>query len=324
MTIPRGGGYNELMLRLRDGAGAKYHSIIYGNILAGLSFLSLALITARLLVPVIGSNAEAQDTSIEIGPYTMSMTSASTVSINATPTPAQAIYTGTDNLELVNTCPDGAIITLTTSSEETNSLTPVQLGSNSHDILATTTTSLDNNSWGYALGSTNEYHAVPKKGTTPATIYDGTTAQATSLTIPVKYGVKIDNTIPSGAYSADVVYSLTPKSGCLGYTVIWDMDGGTRKDGVTYPSLLGWEDTVDLSTLAPTRTGYIFTGWTNGTTGFTGSETTASINTANTKTVTMKAKWTKLMAENLEYTPPTGVTCTDAQCMIDYLSNKLN
>ena len=297
---------------------------MYGNILVGLSFLSLTFLTVKTFAPDIKSNAETQNISETVGPYTMSMSNDTVASINITPTASQTVYTGTNNLTVKNTCPDGATITLTTNSTTSNSLVRTGTDSGTKEIPATSTSALSNNSWGYALDNTDTYNAVPKKGTTPATIYDAVSAQTTNLTIPVKYGVKTDNTLPSGTYSADVVYSMSPKSGCLGYTVTWDMDGGTRKDGVTYPSLLGWGDTVNLSTLTPTRTGYIFTGWANGTATFDGTETNANINSANTKTVTIKAKWTKLMAENLEYTPPTGVTCTNAQCMIDYLSNKLN
>lgn len=289
-----------------------------------MAFLTFAFLSFTLISPIVSSNAEAQTISETVGPYTMSMSNDTVASINITPTASQTVYTGTNNLTVKNTCPDGATITLTTNSTTSNSLVRTGTDSGIKEVPATSTTALGNNSWGYALNNTNTYNAVPKKGTTPATIYDAVSAQTTNLTVPVKYGVRADNTLPSGTYSVDVVYSMIPKSGCLGYTVTWDMDGGTRKSGVTYPSLLGWGDTVNLSTLTPTRTGYIFTGWTNGTATFNGTETNANINSANTRTVTIKAKWTKLMAENLEYTPPTGVTCTNAQCMIDYLSNKLN
>ena len=315
---------NNMVVSFRKSNTLRSHQSVYGNILVGLSFMALTFLTVKTFAPDIKSNAETQNISETVGPYTMSMSNDTVASINITPTASQTIYTGTNNLTVKNTFPDGATITLTTNSTTSNSLVRTGTDSGIKEIPATSTTSLSNNSWGYALDNTETYNAVPKKGTTPATIYDAVSAQTTNLTVPVKYGIKTDNTLPSGTYSADVVYSMSPKSGCLGYTVTWDMDGGTRKDGATYPSLLGWGDTVDLSTLTPTRTGYVFTGWTNGTSTFDGTETNANINSANTKTVTIKAKWTKLMAENLEYTPPTGVTCTNAQCMIDYLNSKLS
>ena len=270
----------------------KVRQKVYGYLLVGFSFLVLTIITVKTLAPEIGVDAASQTASQTVGPYTMSMSNDSVATISITPTDSQAVYTGTNNLSVTNTCPSGASITMTTNSTSSNSLTRTGTDSLTKEIAATTTTALDNNSWGYALNSSSTYYAVPKKDATAATIYNATAAQTSALSVPVKFGVKVDNNIPSGTYTNDVLYTMTPKSGCLIYSLTWDMNSGTAKSGVTYPSSLSWGATIDLSTLTPTRSGYTFTGWSNGSSTFTGSETAANLNSGNANSVTVTAQWT--------------------------------
>ena len=71
----------------------------------------------------------------------------------------------------------------------------------------------------------------------------------------------------------------------------------------------------------PTRSGYGFLGWYTDLTA--GTKVTSSyIPSGN---ITLYAHWTDVMAENLSYTPPSGsgITCTDAQCMIEKLDEML-
>jgi len=274
-------------------AKLRSHQNIFGYILVGFSFLLLTLITVKTFAPEVKSEAANQTASQTVGPYTMSMSNDSVTNISIVPTASQQIYSASNNLSVINTCPAGASITMTTNSTSSNSLTRSATNSDTltKDIVATTSTSLDNNSWGYALNNSSTYYAVPKKGTTSATIYNATAAQTSALTVPVKFGVKTDNNLPSGTYSNDVVYTMTPKSGCNSYSVTWNYDGGTAKSGATYPTSLSWGQTVNLSTLTPTKSGYTFAGWTNGTSTFTGSETAANLNSANAKSVTLTAQW---------------------------------
>ena len=90
-------------------------------------------------------------------------------------------------------------------------------------------------------------------------------------------------------------------------------DGGTGATGATYPTELNWGQTVNLSTLTPTRDGYTFNGWSNGSDTFTGSETGADVNSGNSRSVTMTAQWTKnipatlyLYSSGNQYTDTTG------------------
>lgn len=265
---------------------------VCGYILIGFSFLILTFLTVKVLVPEINTNAATQTASETIGPWSLSMANDSEVNIDITPTATQTIYSATNNLSVTNSCTAGATITMNTNSEATNSLVRSGSDTATKEIPATTTTSLDDNSWGYALNNSSTYYAVPKKGAPAATIYNGTAAQTTALTVPVKFGVKVDNNIPSGTYTNDVIYTMTPNAGCLTYSVTWDLDGGTAASGKTYPTSLAWGATVNLKELKPTRDGYTFAGWTNGSSNYTGNETSANLNSGNATTVTVKAKWT--------------------------------
>ena len=113
---------------------------MYGNILVGLSFLSLTFLTVKTFAPDIKSNAETQNISETVGPYTMSMSNDTVASINITPTASQTVYTGTNNLTVKNTCPDGATITLTTNSTTSNSLVRTGKKSQQPQLLLSVTT----------------------------------------------------------------------------------------------------------------------------------------------------------------------------------------
>ena len=89
--------------------------------------------------------------------------------------------------------------------------------------------------------------------------------------------------------------------------------------------------TSNNSITIPEKTGYIFDGYYTGTNGSgtqyidsTGKLTSSASNTHFILNGTLYANWTRIMAENLGYTPPTGVSCTNTQCMIDYINQILN
>ena len=107
------------------------------------------------------------------------------------------------------------------------------------------------------------------------------------------FGIKVDNTIPSGAYTNDVIYTMTPNAGCLVYAVTWDANGGSLKANGAYPDSLNWNSTIDLTNTTPTRTGYVFAGWSNGTTTFTTDQADVNINPSNALNITMTAQWSK-------------------------------
>lgn len=211
---------------------------VCGYIMLGVSFMLLSFLTVKFLAPDVDSSAASQTAEQTVGPHTMSMANNSTSTINVTPTESQAVYSATNNLSVTNTCSAGATITMKTSGTS-NALTRTATAGDTltKTIAATTGTSLQNNSWGYSLDDGATWAAVPASNGTAATVYNESAARAaTASPISFKFGVKVDNSIPSGAYTNDVVYTMTPKAGCLTYSVTWNMNGGTAKSGATYPT----------------------------------------------------------------------------------------
>lgn len=282
--------------------GTKSYIYIYNSIV-GLSFLILTFLTVSLFAPQVKTNAETQSNNQVIGPYTMSMATEEAVAVEITPTATQKVYEKTSNVTAKNTCEAGARITMNMSSATTNALTRAAVDGDllTKEIAATTTNALDDNSWGYSLNNSATYAAVPKAGVTPAVVYDASTAQVANLTIPVKFGVKANDQIPSGTYVNEVVYTMTPKAGCLGYGINWNLNGGVAKAGATYVTTKNWGETINLNELTPTKDGYTFAGWNDGTTTYTAG--TVNVNLSNSKTVNLKAVWNLISyAGNFDFT----------------------
>lgn len=264
---------------------------MYGIILVGLSFLSLTFLTVKTFAPDIKSNAETQTASQTVGPYTMSISTDSLTSINITPTASQAVYTGTSAISYTNTCPHGMSVAMSSASSNTN-LTRSGSDSGTKTIPTISTgTDLADNTWGFSKDNGSTYNTIPALAN-PATIIDTTSATITAATLNLIYGVKTDNQLPSGSYSNDIIYTVSAKQQCLSYGITWNMNGGTAKSGATYPSSQSFGSTLDLTSLTPTKEGYEFTGWSNGTNTFDGTETVADINPTNSPSLTMTAQWT--------------------------------
>ena len=260
---------------------------IFGYILAFFSFLILTFITVKIFAPDISSDAATKNISDGSSAYTLSAGFDDTVSIPVTPTSSQAVYSKNHVVSVSNTCPSGATITMTSNSTASNALTRTGSDSGTKTIATTTGIStLDNDSWGYSIDNGVNYAGIPLKNGTAAKIYNGTKAETT--TVDVLYGVKTDNNLPSGTYTTDVVYTAAVSPSCLTYTVHFNTDGGT-----TFPDLtLNYGDKLDLTKYIPTKTGYVFAGYSNGTSTFTGTETAADINPSNSMTGTLTAKMT--------------------------------
>ena len=227
----------------------------------------------------------------------MSMSNDTEATISVTPTATQTIYQTSNDLTVSNTCSYGATITMKTSGTD-NSLSRSD-GVQSSIGATSGSTTLDEGTWGWSDDGTN-WSAVPDSNGTAATVYDESSS-ASSVNVPVNFGVKVDNSLPAGTYTNDVVYTMTPKTGCLTYDVTWDLDGGTAASGATYPTTLNWGATVDLTALTPTKSGYTFAGWTNGTDTFDGTEITANLNPNNSNSVTVTAIWEEDVSEYVLY-----------------------
>ena len=208
----------------------------FGNICCGFfvffSFLLFVLLSVKIII-----------LKSQVGPYSLSM-SAGNVNIDFIPTNEAKVYQKASNITVSNTCPYGATITIGASGSST-AMTQTVSGK-TYQIPATSSSDLSLNSWGYSITNGDSWLAMPLNSS-PATIYNSS-AQATSKSVPISYGIKANSTLTSGAYRIDLIYTITPKSGCYSYNINWDMAGGTKKSGVTYPASKGWNETINLST----------------------------------------------------------------------------
>ena len=265
------------------------------------SFLTLSFMIFQLFSPIVSSNAETENTAKVSTPAgTISIATEDNVTINITPTPTQKIYSKTTALKITNSCKKGATITLSTNKSHNN------LERQGADSLVKTIASvsgggtLTDNSWGYTLDNTT-YSPVPTKDQTPATIYNtntATTSTTTPETLNLTYAVKTDDTIPSGTYTNDLVYTVNVKPECLQYTLKFNLDNGTGKPGAVYTDRqLSYGTKVNLSDFTPTRTDYEFMGWiaiTNNpaiTPVTLAENSNIDVNPANETEVTLTAKW---------------------------------
>ena len=255
----------------------------------------------RFFSPIVSSNAETENTAKVSTPAgAISLATEDNVTINITPTPTQKIYSKTTALKITNSCKKGATITLSTNKSHNN------LERQGTDTLTktiasiTTTGNLTDNSWGYTLDNAT-YSPVPTKDQASDTIYNTNTATASTTTpenLNLTYAVKTDDTIPSGTYTNDLVYTVNVKPECLQYTLKFNLDNGTGKPGAVYADRqLSYGTKVNLADFTPTRTDYEFMGWIATTNNpattpvtFAGSSN-IDVNPANETEVTLKAKW---------------------------------
>ena len=254
----------------------------------------------QLFSPIVSSNAETENTAKVSTPAgTISLATEDNVTINITPTPTQKIYSKTTALKITNSCKKGATITLSTNKSH-NNLERQGADSLTKTIASVSGGTLTDHSWGYTLDNTT-YSPVPTKDQSPATIYNTNTATASTTTpesLNLTYAVKTDDTIPSGTYTNDLVYTVNVKPECLQYTLKFNLDNGTGKPGAIYTDRqLSYGTKVNLADFTPTRTNYEFMGWIATTNNPAVSSTiynpTANldVNPANETEVTLKAKW---------------------------------
>ena len=265
------------------------------------SFFALSFMIFQLFSPIVSSNAETENTAKVSTPSgTISLATEDNVTINITPTPTQKIYSKTTALKITNSCKKGATITLSTNKSH-NNLERQGTDDLAKTINATTATGdISDNSWGYTLDNAT-YSKVPTKDQSPATIYNTTSATASTTTpetLNLTYAVKTDDTIPSGTYTNDLVYTVNVKPECLQYTLKFNLDNGTGKPGAVYTDRqLSYGTKVNLSDFTPTRTNYEFMGWIATTNNPAISSATydddanIDINPTNEAEITLTAKW---------------------------------
>lgn len=247
-------------------------------------FLLLSSLSLYIYSPVFNSNAGTAVDGTEA--YRASIQTDDEVDIPITPSSTQEVYSAKNTISYTNTCPAGFYLYLSSETDDTS------LWHQSEFLSIETTSSdteLTDNSWGYSIDNETTYHPIPTPSNmTP--ILDVTSINETANNFDVYFGVKTDNSIKSGAYLGNIIYTLTAKESCYGYEVIWDANSGINPDDL--PDTINLDGTINLSALPrPTRAYYNFSGWTNGDDTFTGDETAADINPNNDPSILMMALW---------------------------------
>ena len=298
-------------------------------------FIIVAFVATMFFSPV--RKGDADTATVDTGTFTASIANSGTATINVSPPSSQAVYNGTDVITYTNTCPHGFSVALSSASDNTSL---VRAGNDSYiNTIPTISTngSLTDNTWGFSTNNGTTYSAIPPLSN-PVAILETTSATTNATNLNVIYGVKIDNTLPSGGYSNDVVYTLSVKPECVKYEIVWDFGDGTAASGVEYPDSLDYGEEINLRTFNPTRNGYRFLGWSNGVQTFPPETSLADINENSISPVYLTAQWEKIIypltqltymqdvtSESCEITPRgTTVTLTDSRDNNTYTVTKLD
>lgn len=226
-------------------------------------FLIFSFAITCVFAGYLPSDATTVTASASSGNYSASISTDDTVAIPITPTSSQAVYTSTNRINYTNTCPSGFNVTIASASSDTN-LTRTGSDSGTKGIPTISTgTTLTDNTWGFSKDSGNSFSPVPVL-TSPVVLFN--TASASSSYFDVVYGVKTDSNLPSGVYTNDVLYTVSLPTTCTAYTLKFNPDGGTIiNSSYNYnDQTLDYGSMINLSNYKPQKTGYTFTGWSNG------------------------------------------------------------
>ena len=272
----------------------KTRQSVYGNILVGLSFMALTFLAVKTFAPDASSNAETIEASAGSSSYAASISTSDTTPINITPTSTQETFTGQNSINYTNACPYGFTVSMSASSENPGlERTGTDSGIKSIPTISSGTT-LTDNTWGYSLDNGETYNPVPSISS-PTTIINTTSANTDPVSLNLTYGVRINNSIPAGAYSKDVVYTVSVRPQCIVYDLKWDLNSGTGASGVSYDDTeINYGRTLNLQNYKPTRAGYTFAGWKSSATNntFSADSETIDVNPTNAMEVTLTAQWT--------------------------------
>ena len=248
----------------------------------------VAFVVAMFFAPT--KKSDAGTATVDTGTYSASIANSGAAAINIAPTDSQAIYSETDVITYTNTCPHGFSVTLSSTSENTGL---VRTSDDSYvNTIPTISTngSLTDNTWGFSVNNGTTYNKIPPLSN-PVSILETFSATINATNLGVVYGVKIDNSLPSGVYVNDVVYTLLIKPECVRYEIVWNFDDGSAASGVSYPDSLGYGEEINLQSYIPTRSGYRFLGWSNGVQTFPPETSLADINENSVSPVYLTAQW---------------------------------
>ena len=187
------------------------------RLLSSLSIFSLFFLfgftAVSLFAPIIKSNASESFTSkisTEINPV-IAITSPEELSLELLPTPAGTFTSGSVDVDVSTNAFKGYELYLSAKDTDTFMKSELNPSDTTNRISSSftgsvTSSTMAKNAWGYSLNST-DFSAVPAK-TSAKKIKDITTLPtAPELKTTVHFGAKVDTTIDSGRYKADILFT---------------------------------------------------------------------------------------------------------------------
>ena len=202
----------KLHLKNTDSNLTKHFSILSTSSIFSL-FLLFGFTAVSLFAPIIKSNASESFTSkisTEINPV-IAITSPEELSLELLPTPAGAFTSGSVDVDVSTNAFKGYELYLSAKDTDTFMKSELNPSDTTNRISSSFTGSVTGstmakNAWGYSLNST-DFSAVPAK-TSAKKIKDITTLPtAPELKTTVHFGAKVDTTLDSGRYKADILFT---------------------------------------------------------------------------------------------------------------------
>ena len=202
----------KLHFKNTDSNLTKHFSILSTSSIFSL-FLLFGFTAVSLFAPIIKSNASESFTSkisTEINPV-IAITSPEELSLELLPTPAGAFTSGSVDVDVSTNAFKGYELYLSAKDTDTFMKSELNPSDTTNRISSSftgsvTSSTMAKNAWGYSLNST-DFSAVPAK-TSAKKIKDITTLPtAPELKTTVHFGAKVDTTLDSGRYKADILFT---------------------------------------------------------------------------------------------------------------------
>ena len=202
----------KLHLNNTDSNLTKHFAILSTSSIFSL-FLLFGFTAVSLFAPIIKSNASESFTSkisTEINPV-IAITSPEELSLELLPTPAGTFTSGSVDVDVSTNAFKGYELYLSAKDTDTFMKSELNPSDTTNRISSSftgsvTSSTMAKNAWGYSLNST-DFSAVPAK-TSAKKIKDITTLPtAPELKTTVHFGAKVDTTLDSGRYKADILFT---------------------------------------------------------------------------------------------------------------------
>ena len=202
----------KLHFKNTDSNLTKHFSILSASSIFSL-FLLFGFTAVSLFAPIIKSNASESFTSkisTEINPV-IALTSPEELSLELLPTPAGTFTSGSVDVDVSTNAFKGYELYLSAKDTDTFMKSELNPSDTTNRISSSftgfvTSNTMAKNAWGYSLNST-DFSAVPAK-TSAKKIKDITTLPtAPELKTTVHFGAKVDTTLDSGRYKADILFT---------------------------------------------------------------------------------------------------------------------